>query len=322
MRSIFLICIFLLIYSNTPTLLAQNIANGCDMVTLPLESETQQIEYKGKYITSTGTLRVLVVFVRFADDNETSSIWPDPYVKPAWIQNFVNTNYIPTGTYYPGTVSDYFYQNSYANFHVLGDVYYVTLSQNESYYHEYAHTHSSSAARGLVEMEALNIIDTAPYNVDFSLYDNWKFLDTYNIQPGQDGILDMCWLITRNLHDQSYTQNSYKFGAGWAGLDCSTHVRDGVTIKSGGSPASWTLPNSGITIFRDLIHFGINPLTYQYGNFTNVNIVAHEMTHHFFDGGHYAVGGKILKSGSRYASNMLTYVGGWMGEYSGYENGD
>ncbi|HRN25933.1 MAG: hypothetical protein IT276_15165 [Ignavibacteriaceae bacterium] len=74
MRSIFLICIFLLIYSNTPTLLAQNIASGCDMVTLPLESETQQIEYKGKYITSTGTLRVLVVLVRFADDNETSSI--------------------------------------------------------------------------------------------------------------------------------------------------------------------------------------------------------------------------------------------------------
>lgn len=168
-------------------------------------------------------------------------------------------------------------------------------------------------------MEALNIIDSAPYNVDFSLYNNWKFLDIYNIQPGQDGKLDMCWLITRNLHDQSYTQNSYKFGAGWAGLDCSTHVRDGVTIKSGGSPSSWTLPNSGITIFRDLIHFGINPLTYQYGNFTNVNIVAHEMTHHFFDGGHYADGGKILNYGSRYASNMLPYVGGWMGEYSGYE---
>jgi M6 family metalloprotease-like protein len=319
MRTLLVLCVFLLLYFSTQKSSAQDYIKSCDMVPLPEESEVQSVQYKGKYITSTGTLRVLVVIIRFADDNETSSIWPNVTIKPDWIENFVNANYSSTGNYYPGTVSDYFYQNSYGNLHIIGDVYYVTLPQNESYYHEYAFNNSATAARGLIEMEALNIIDSAPYNVNFALYDNWKYLSNYNTISGQDGVLDMCWLITRNLHDQNYSQNNYKIGAGWAGLDCATHTRDGVTIKTGGEPNDWVLPNSGITIFRDLINYGINPLTYQYGNFTNVNIVAHEMTHHFFDSGHYADGNRFLNLNSRYASNMLSYVGGWMGEYSGYE---
>lgn len=319
MRSLLLLCTFLTLYSISQNSLAQDYFKGCDMITLPEESEGINIQYKGKYITSTETLRVLVVFIRFADDYETSSIWPNASVKPTWIENFVNNYFSSTGNYYSGTVSDYFYQNSYGNLHIIGDVYYVTLPQNESYYHEYAYSNNSaSLARGLIEMEALNIIDSPPYNVDFSAYDNWKFNGEYNTQPGQDGILDMCWLITRNLHDQSYP-NEKRIGAGWAGLDCATHTRDGVTIKTGGNPNSWTLPNSGITIFRDLINYGINPLTYQFGNFTNVNIVAHEMTHHLFGSGHFADGNRFLDLSSRYASNMLSYVGGWMGEYSGYE---
>lgn len=320
MRSLLFFYTFLFICFFTYNSYTQDYFSGCNMVPSLGESEAQSIQYEGKYITSTGTLRVLVVIIRFADDNETSSIWSNVNVKPAWIENFVNTNYSPTGAYYPGTVSDYFFQNSYGNLHIIGDVYYITLPQNESYYHEYAYNNNSAdLARGLIQMEALNILDNPPHNVDFSLYDNWNFLDIYNVQSGQDNILDMCWLITRNLHDSNLPPDQLPLGAGWAGLDCSTHFRDGITIKSGGSYISTTFPNSGITIFRDLINYGINPLTYQYGNFTNVNIVAHEMTHHFFGGGHFSDGKRFLNLNSRYASNMLSYVGGWMGEYSGYE---
>lgn len=314
MRYLFLFFCFLFFSLFFQESFSQDFHLDCDMPEIYGEEEVQSIQYKGMYVTSTGTLRVLVVFVRFADDNVTSSIWPDPNVKPAWIQNFVSNTYSPNGYYYSGTVSDYFYKNSYGNYHVIGDVYYVTLSQNESYYHEYAFTHTAISARGLIEMEALNIIDSAPYNVDFSLYDNWKYIDIFNTQVGQDGKLDMCWFITRSLNDQNYPANK-RLGFGWAGLDCSTHIRDGVTIKGGGFPS---FPTSGITIFRNIHDFGINPVNPQFGNFTNVNIVAHEMTHYLFGPGHFTQGDNSLNT-NRYTSNMLSYVGGWRGMYSGYE---
>jgi hypothetical protein len=40
----------------------------------------------GKDITATGTLKIPIVFVKFADDDATTSYWPDADVLPDWAQ--------------------------------------------------------------------------------------------------------------------------------------------------------------------------------------------------------------------------------------------
>ena len=196
---------------------------------------------EGEYITSTGELRVLVIFVRFLGDNNTTDKWPNPDILPDWAQNFVDPTFSLTGDYYPGCVSDYFYKNSYGNLHITGDIYYVTTDYNEDYYHNYTLSHGENATRGLVEMEALDKLDNAPYNVNFANYDNWNRVSNYTIYPGTDNKVDMIWFITRNLH----TEVPGRFDIGRATLDCSTHMRDGKTIVGGNS-----FPGSGISMFE------------------------------------------------------------------------
>jgi len=267
------------------------------------------IQYGGKFITSTGVLRVLVVYIRFARDNETSPRWPDPNVLPEWAQHIVDNTYSPTGNYYAGTVSNYFYVNSYGQFHVIGDVYYVTTDNTEDYYHQYASSTSPEAARGLIEMEVLNKLDNPPYNVDFNNYDNWKKLGDFNNPAGKDYKLDMCWFITRNLHKDD-SPNHASFDIGHAVLDCASHERDGVTIDAGdGNSYSGS---SGICIFADQMNKPIYCNDQLAGKYSNVNVIAHEMSHHFFGAYHFAVDGPEN-------IGLRTYVGGWASTYSGYE---
>jgi hypothetical protein len=274
------------------------------------EDPSETLHYVGKHITSSGTLRVLVIFVRFADDNETSAIWPNPNILPEWAQNFVNTDYRPAGNYYPGTASHYFYQNSYGNMHVIGEVYYVTTNFNENYYHQYATNYGASATRGLIQMDALDKLDIPEYNVDFSLYDNWNRVADYDIRPGPDGVVDMIWFITRNIH-----YDPTRFDIGWATLDCPTHQRDGVTIKGGGFGG---FPASGIGMFAPHMYRAINASQPPFGTYPIVNHVAHEISHYFFGFGHFADISYSITS-TRFSSSLKTYVGGWRSVYSGYE---
>ena len=258
-----------------------------------------------------------MLFICFADDNETTTIWPNPAVLPTWAQNFVNTTYSSSGNYYSETVSKYFYQNSYGNLHVIGNVYYITTNYAETYYHQYASSHGDEATRGLIEMEALDKLDNPPYNVDFSTYDNWNRRGDYDIvSTGTDNQVDMIWFMTRNLHDDNLPSGQAKFGTGRAVLDCPTHSRDGKTIKGGGDPAGW--PGSGITMFAPHMYAAVNPSGEPLGSGTIVNHVAHEMTHYFFGRGHFADIPYSITA-NRYGSSLKTYVGGWRSVYSGYE---
>jgi len=292
---------------------SQDYSFKCGMTAgMDQESQSATLHYVGKHITSSGTLRVLVVFIRFADDNETAAIWPDANVLPDWAENFVSSSYSSTGNYYPGTVSNYFYENSYGNLHVIGDVYYLTTDSSEAYYHQIAAGPpvNSGAARAAIEMEALDKLDNPPYNVDFSVYDNWDRAGTYDdIQPGPDGEVDMIWFLTRDID-----VNAQKpFHIGRAFLDADTHDRDGVTING-------SFPGSGISMFMPHLDWAVNASQPPFGTGLIVNHVAHEMSHYFFGSGHWAddfFDTNITSNRSK--SNLKTYVGGWEGEYSGYE---
>jgi hypothetical protein len=193
------------------------------------QSTTGPITFGGSDITSTGVLRVLVIFVRFAGDTETSATWPNPAVLPEWAQHFVDTAYSPTGNYYQGTASHYFYQNSYGKLHIIGDVYYVTTDSSEDYFHRYAYSNRDVSTRGIIETEIFNKLDNPPYNVDFRRYDNWT-KDEFPQKNKPDGSLDMCWFFTRNLHKDN-SQGHANFSIGEAVLDCPSITKDGILIK-------------------------------------------------------------------------------------------
>ena len=309
MRKTFVFLLNILLFIPCQYIKPQNYNINCDIPETH-ESFTLPKHYVGRYITSTGILRVLVIFVRFADDIEETEIWPDFHLLPDWAQSFVNNKYSSTGDYYPETVSRYFYENSYGKLHVIGDVYFVTTDHDENYYHQLAYPSNPKAARSTIEKEVLDKLDDQPYNVDFSLYDNWTYSGEFNNEPGKDSQVDMIWFITRNLHDENYKDN-YRFGVGYAKLDCPTHFRDGVKIIGS------CFPGSGIGMFEPHVNWAINSSLKSNGSKTIVNHVAHEMTHYLY-GQHFADLPRKISS-SRYSSSLKTYAGGWRSVYSGYE---
>jgi hypothetical protein len=77
----------LVVTFNLPLLAtAQEFPSFCGMPAAdpPPVSISPAVNYGGRYVTSTGTLRVLMVWIRFADDNEPSTTWPDPNALPDW----------------------------------------------------------------------------------------------------------------------------------------------------------------------------------------------------------------------------------------------
>ena len=284
----------------------------CNMPDVTPQTDVLPIQFGGLYISSSGVLRGLMIFVRFADDNESGPNWSNPDTLPEWAQHFVEPTYEASGDYYPGTVSHYFYENSYGKFHVIGDVYYVRTDSNEAYYHEYAYAHGPSAARGLIETEVFNKLDGPDYDVDFTRYDNWTF-GTFNHSYTPDGVLDMCWFMTRNLHDENYDV-ARRFGYGWATLDCQSLTKDGVLIKG----INYFFPASGITIFGQVIDRPLNSSQATGASYPTVNVMAHEMSHYLFGTGHFTLN-RIQLAPRRFDSYCTSLVGGWQSQYSGYE---
>lgn len=66
---------------------------GMPMPDPPPPEQTPAVNFGGRFTPSAGVLRVLMVWVRFADDNETTAQWPNPAVLPEWAARFVDSLY-------------------------------------------------------------------------------------------------------------------------------------------------------------------------------------------------------------------------------------
>jgi len=156
----------------------------------------------GQEKTATGTLRILVIFVRYKDDVENTSIWPDYTILPDWAKNIVDKNPDSNNMFTPNNLSDFFDRCSggdgsgtLGSFKMIGDVVYVTTSQNRNYY----------INDRQVFTEILQTLDnqSGTYNINFKLYDNWQFqknniLYNHNYVPGiGDGIVDFIFFLNR-----------------------------------------------------------------------------------------------------------------------------
>jgi hypothetical protein len=213
----------------------------------------------GKDITATGTLKIPIVFVRFADDNATTSNWPIANLLPTWATNYVDSN-IPVNNIYTNNNLSKFYDLSsggngsgtLGEFQVIGDVYFISLPQNRADF----------IKDGDVSSAILNILDDpSGFDVDFTDYDNWQFKvggTPYNHTNIPDGVLDFMLIYWKS--------ESISLGAnigGVAGLGFSgTITKDGIDIKS----------SNGVLGFK----------AQKYGNEHTIWISAHEIGHHQF----------------------------------------
>ncbi len=202
----------------------------------------------GKKKTASGILRVLVIFVRFKDDNTNTASWPNYQVLPNWAANFVDSQVPSNNIYQNINLSKYFDMESGGNgngtlgqFQVIGDVYYVTTDKNRSQYR-----YDSE-----VNLHVLQKLDNY-YNVDFRKYDNWKFMvngEDYNhsyvpFNPqtgtGGDGKLDHIFI---NWRDSSFFYSS-SIG-GYNGIETNFTSNDGVIINDYDGSTQFNVMNKG-----------------------------------------------------------------------------
>lgn len=265
--------------------------NDVQTVTEGIYPETNTISLGGQEKTSSGMLRVLIIFVRYKDDTTNTTTWQDYNVLPTWAQTFVDPTTPSNNIYTAKNMSDFFDRCSGGNgsgtlgsFKMIGDVVYVTTLKNEN---EYLTGHSGDTE---IFTEILQTLDNihGNYNINFKLYDNWKFkvnnvLYNHEYKPNVgDGLADHIFIINRG--------NSRKNGL-WAektlsGVNFPTN--DGVVISSYCGSRIFGFKNSYIPRavggpaheychyllggFQDTGHFdGYNYLPSQTGNRGRIN---------------------------------------------------
>lgn len=219
---------------------------------------------EGKDITAHGTLKIPIVFVRFADDNTTTANWVTANKLPTWASRFVDPS-IPANNIYQDQNLSMFYDlasggdgsGTLGDFQVIGDVYFITLEENKSYYQYF------TRRDGQVSKDVIDILDdpNGPHNVDFTDYDNWEFKvgDTAYVHKNEpDGILDFMLIYWKDI-SISYASNV----GGVASLGYSGTVeKDGVEINT----------SNGVR--------GFNAQNYKKEKI--ISITAHELGHHQF----------------------------------------
>jgi M6 family metalloprotease-like protein len=161
------------------------------------------------------TLRVLLLFVKFKDDQTVGDPnvdfrgWPlfsDPERLPAHALSLVSASSSPP--FPDSSLSDYFYRQSNGKLIVWGDVYPKVLvtQQNEAAYHK------PDGGYGTLTTELLTRIDAA--GVDFTRYDG-----------NEDGIVDQLFIILRRDSERDARRERY------TGISC-LDARCGGTVTA------------------------------------------------------------------------------------------
>ncbi len=184
----------------------------------------------GKSMTTQGVLRVLVVYVRFQDDERQYGEWPYYQLLPDYAQYFVDQQVPgPGGAYTPGNFSDFIDRASGGDgngtlgaLKMTGDVYYVTTDQGKLSY-------ANDAA---VCNHVMQKLDSPPYNVNFALYDNWTFQSGgYFVHSNvPDGTLDWTFINWRDC-SRSYPCRIGGVARAWADYTSNDYNTNGQLVR-------------------------------------------------------------------------------------------
>lgn len=177
--------LFLSFFCNSDYLFSQ--VDGFVCGTTPLPGETIDLSQQGGiYLTADGELKILVVFVRFKDDNSLHNHWVAGQPPPNF-NTFIDPNLQTNSSHYVN-LTNYYKQMSLGIYKVTGQAIYVETPQNESAY-------------GTVNKHFIATKDVLQNAVDplinFNEYDNWSSSSNYNHSNQQDGTVDMIIMVWR-----------------------------------------------------------------------------------------------------------------------------
>ena len=212
-KIVVLIMLFFNLFSFT---YASNYPKSCDLN----ETTTINLNQRGGiYRPAQGTLRVLVVFVRFKDDSSYNPHWPAGS-PPNVMNNYIDPN-VNTHSTNLINLTHYFDEMSLGTYHVIGDAIYVETPHNKSYYG------TPMPSRKLANKDVLqNVVDSL---VDFADYDNWTFNSDYSHTNQPDGTVDMIIMVWRGL-----VFSTHWLGEASLGYDNAYSVESGTKIIKNG----------------------------------------------------------------------------------------
>ncbi|MDY0083553.1 MAG: immune inhibitor A [Ignavibacteriaceae bacterium] len=204
----------------------------------------------------TGTLKILVVYCKFSDDNFDQSphtdFWPHTLNSmPTWGPLMLSQNI--QSDYYDPSISGYFQDMSMNNFHIIGETIFYQPLHEQSYYWT-----SSGRHIGYLVEEILTGIDN---NVDYSQFDQWDPYDFDNdgVRNEPDGKVDfiaICFRFANTIALDGIKYNGIagltgfhgRFGNGSNQLILDGKIISASLLKSGTFQVNVIDPNTGIDV--------------------------------------------------------------------------
>ncbi len=228
-------------------------------------------------------LRILIIYVRFPDDNLSGSdmngyaVWPNPGMPRPVNPYTADHTFIDSSEgspdvnfmdrYRPYTISDYFCEMSMGQFDVIGEEYSVMLPHTSTDYREMGYDCSQ------INEEAIRLAHDQN-NIDFRRYNNWTYnVDGWTWLPAAgDKMVDMIVMEYRKA--PGYPENNWFINinvpaSGISNLGTMNEIKMDSTIVTSGS---------GVTCLSVLQNYS-----------KMTQIMLHEMSHKYFYS-HYDIG--------------------------------
>ncbi len=251
-----------------------------------LQASGSSDEIGGRHITASGTLRVLLVFVSFPDDETPNPDWP-AHSPPLFMRQFIDPD-TTTSSGGPFNLTNYFNQMSLGQFHLVGDVLWVETAHSKA---EYANGSFGRANWSVLQ-------ETVGPLVDFSQYDHWTNHADYQNENVPDSLVDMIVMVWRT--------NIFEY-VGEASLgDKTGFILDGKKIEMG-FPERIGFPlGSGVTceyLYNDPPEKVMRTMAHELGHWLLGG--AHPYNGNLLSGKHQYWG--ILCSGERVSSCANAY---------------
>jgi M6 family metalloprotease-like protein len=150
----------------------------------------------GIYIPARGTLRILIVFASFPDDETPHPCWP-AHAAPLHMRQFIDPDTLThsTGQY---NLTRYFREMSMGRLNVIGEPIWIESLHSQQ---EYLNG-SFGRANWSILQESVDPV------VDFSQYDHWTRTANYEFSNAPDGLVDMIIMVWRTTLWQMYGEAS------------------------------------------------------------------------------------------------------------------
>jgi len=172
--------------------------------------EPVAIQPGGRFIPASDTFHVLVVFVQFPDDQYdiTNAMWPKGQ-PPQYFNTFIDS--VVSQNSQNGNMSHYFRDMSLNRFKLTGKAVHVFTPQTRQWYKD------NNKRYWDINRDVLLRVDSM---ISFVPFDKWIRGTNYNHSKGQDGIVDMIFMLYRNVwsDDEATYRYVFQFAGGQADL--------------------------------------------------------------------------------------------------------